>query len=93
MLENQTASIFIRSTIPVGFTNRLRKKYKTNKIIFSPEFLREGNALHDNLYPSRIIVGSETDEAKKFAQLLKECALKDKKSIPICLWVCRSGVR
>ena len=66
----------------MGFTNRLRKKYKTNKL-FSPEFLREGNALHDNLYPSRIIVGSETDEAKKFAQLLKECALKDKKSIQI----------
>ena len=64
-------------TIPVGFTDKVREKYKIENIFFSPEFLREGHALYDNLYPSRIIVGSDTDKGRKFASLLKECSLKE----------------
>lgn len=78
---NKDATIVIKSTIPVGFTDKVKEKYKIKNIFFSPEFLREGHALYDNLYPSRIIVGSYTDKGKKFALLLKECSLK--KDIPI----------
>lgn len=78
---NKDATIVIKSTIPVGFTDKVKEKYKIKNIFFSPEFLREGHALYDNLYPSRIIVGSDTDKGRKFALLLKECSLK--KDMPI----------
>ena len=73
--QNSKATIIIRSTLPVGFVERVQKKYPNQEIIFVPEFLREGNALHDSLYPSRIVVGSHSDQAKKFAQLLVEGAI------------------
>ena len=73
---NTKAIVVIKSTIPVGHTKSLQEKHKTNRIIFSPEFLREGQALHDNLYPSRIIVGSQTEAAKEFANLLAQGAQK-----------------
>ena len=67
---NSEATIIIKSTIPVGYTEQLREQFGTRKIVFSPEFLREGKALHDNLYPSRIIVGDHSEAAKTFAELL-----------------------
>ena len=70
--QNSKAAIIIRSTLPVGYVEGIQKKYPSQEIIFVPEFLREGKALHDSLYPSRIVIGSHSDQAKKFARLLVE---------------------
>ena len=80
---NRHGSIVIKSTIPVGYVKKVREKYQTQRILFSPEFLREGKALYDNLYPSRIVVGEQSEEARIFAELLKESTYV--KDVPVLL--------
>ena len=80
---NPNAMIVVKSTVPVGFTNNMKYKYNIENIMFSPEFLREGKALYDNLYPSRIIVGDRGEKGKEFAKIIKSFSLREK--VPIKL--------
>ena len=75
-MNDKNITMVVKSTIPVGYIESIREKYVTDRIFFSPEFLREGKALYDNLYPSRIIVGNKGEKGKEFAKLLKEASLK-----------------
>ena len=77
LAANPAATIVIKSTVPVGYTNTLRAAHPGASILFSPEFLREGRALHDNLHPSRIVIGSDTEPGRLFAKLLRQAALSD----------------
>ena len=80
---NKEATLVIKSTIPLGFTDQMRNKFDTNSIFFSPEFLRESKALHDNLYPSRIVIGDNSEKSIKFGTILLECAKADRKNVSL----------
>lgn len=80
---NSESLIVIKSTIPLGFTDNLRKKFQKKDIIFSPEFLRESKSLHDNLFPSRIVIGDNTEKSLNFGKMLLDCSLKSEKEVQL----------